>query len=634
MQRQQTNLMGSITAALLLAFLAPASAQAETASDTPAASETAPAQDKRVTALSLIKTPKFADKLEHFDWVNPNAPKGGHIRRWELGSFDSLNPYTVKGSTASGMSLIYDSLMADSPDEPSTSYGLVAEWVSHPDDFSSATFGLRKDARFHDGKPIRPEDVIFTMNALKKSHPAYAYYYKNVTKVEKTADHQVTFTFDTKNNRELPLIVGQLPVLPEHYWTATGANGKPRDLSKTTLEIPLGSGPYKISEVVAGRTITYSRVDDYWAKDLPVVKGQWNFDKISYRYYRDRTPAFEDFKGGSIHFWAESSAKSWATDYDVKPVKDGRIKKELLKNGRVAGMQAFVFNLRRDMFKNRKVREALNLIYNFEQANKTLFYEQYTRLSSFFDNSTLRATGKPKDKELEILDSVKDQIPAEVFGEVWQPPKSNSSTAHRKNLRRAVSLLKEAGWTRQKNGLVSPDGKPFEIEILLVSSLFERVVLPFIADLKKVGINARARVVDTAQYKRRLDTFDFDMVVGSFGQSHSPGNEQREFWGSKAADNQGSRNIAGIKNPAIDKLIERLVFATGRDDLIAATRALDRTLLWNYYVIPQWYLASDRVAFWNYIKHPSKLPSQNISVLRTWWIDKAAADALTAAGAK
>ncbi len=581
---------------------------------------------KRHHAMSLVKSPKFGPDFKHFDWVNPDAPKGGKVRLYAMGGFDSLNAFSVKGQSAIGLSLIYDQLMAASPDEPSTEYGLIAEWASYPDDFSSATFGLRKEAKFHDGKPVRPEDVIFSLEALKKAHPSYAYYYKNVIRCEKTGENEVTFYFDTKNNRELPIIISQLYVLPEHYW-------KDRDITKSSLDIPLGSGPYKISKVIAGRDIIYERVADYWAKDLPVVKGQWNFDQISWRYYRDRTPAFEDFKKGTIHYWTENSAKSWATDYEVPPVKKGLIKKENLKNEQVAGMQAFAFNVRRDKFKDRRVREAFNLIYNFEQANKTLFYDQYTRLASFFDNSELAARGKPEGRELEILKSVEDGIPKEVFGELWAPPKAENGTAHRKNLRKAFELLREAGWKRDRGLLRNAKGESLDVEILIVQPTFERVVLPFIKDLKKVGINAKIRIVDSSQYKRRIDNFDYDMVVASFSQSHSPGNEQRNFWGSASAKETGSRNVVGIANPAVDKLIERLVFAKGRDDLVAATRALDRVLLWNFYVIPQWHLPFDRVAYWKHITPPAKLPSQTPAFLQAWWVDAEKADALKTAKA-
>ncbi len=592
------------------------------------------ANQTRHHGLSLIGKPQYGPDFKHFDWVNPDAPKGGKIRQYAPGSFDSLNAFSVKGDSAAALSLIYDTLMTTSPDEPSTEYGLVAEWASFPDDFSSVTFGLRKEARFHDGKPIRPEDVVFSLTALKKAHPSYAFYYKNVIKAEKTGEHEVTFTFDMKGNRELPQIIGQLEILPEHFWTGKNADGEQRDLTKSSLEVPLGSGPYKVKSVVAGRDITYERVKDYWAKDLPAMKGQWNFDEIAIRYYRDRTPAFEAFKSGDIHFWSENSAKSWATEYSSEPFKKGLILKDDLKNGRVAGMQAFVFNLRRDKFKDVRVREALNLVYNFDQANKTLFYGQYKRLGSFFENSELRASGKPEGTELEILNEVKSEVPERAFGEAWEPTTIGSSIEHRKRLRRALSLIKEAGWKLEKGVLRNARGEAFKIEFLLSQPTFERVILPFVNDLKKIGVQATVRVVDSSQYKRRADDFDFDIVVGSYGQSHSPGNEQRSFWGSAAAKSPGSRNIAGISNPAIDKIVERICIAKDRKELIAATRALDRALLWNFYVIPQWYYPYDRVAYWTHLGHPKKLPSLNPSFMRTWWVDPDKAKKLKTARAK
>src|SRR5690606_33754912 len=376
--------------------------------------------ETRHHALSLVGEPAYEPDFKHFDWVNPDAPKGGTVRQWAMGSFDSLNPFSVQGSTAAGVGLIYDTLMTSSPDEPSTEYGLVAEWVSFPDDFSSATFGLRPEARFHDGEPIKPEDVIFSLEALKKAHPHYNAYYRNVVRAEKTGDHEVTFTFDQKGNRELPQIVGQLPVLPKHFWEATGANGQPRDLSRSTLEIPLGSGPYKIKSFDPGRSIVYERVKDWWAKDLPVSKGQWNFDEFIFTYFRDRVPAFEAFKVGQIDYWQETSAKAWATSYDFEAVRRGLVKKEEIPIRRVTPMQAFVMNLRRPQFQDIRVRKAFNLAFDFEWMNKNLFFDQYKRTESFFGNSELQATGLPTGRELEILNEIKDEVPPEVFTTEWK----------------------------------------------------------------------------------------------------------------------------------------------------------------------------------------------------------------------
>jgi microcin C transport system substrate-binding protein len=579
-------------------------------------------------ALSLIHKPAYGPDFTHFDWVNPNAPKGGRLRQWAMGTFDTLNPFPVKGNAAVGLTLIYDKLMINSPDEATTAYGLLAEWVTYPGDYSSATFQLRPQARFHDGKPVTPEDVAFSLEAIKKASPNFAFYYKNVTKAEKTGENQVTFTFDVKGNRELPMIVGELPILPRHFWEANGANGEPRDLSKTTLEIPLGSGPYRIKEVDAGRTIVYERVKDWWAKDLPVAKGQWNFDEVRFTYYRDRVPAFEAFKAGHIDFWRESSAKFWATAYDFDSVKRGLIKKHALPTAGVARMQTFAFNTRRPQFQDPRVRLAFNMALDFEWANKHLFYDQYTRLNSYFDNSELKASGLPQGRELEILNEVRNEVPPEVFTNEWKNPVSHTPEDARRHMSVAAKLLAEAGWQPKGGVLTNAQGVQLTAEFLLVQPDFERVVLPYKAALDKLGVKASVRIVDTSQYERRQDTFDFDIIVASFPQSESPGNEQRDYFGSDAAGKEGSRNVIGIKNPAVDKLIDKIILAKDRDDLVAATRALDRVLLWNHYAVPQWHLPFDRLATWDIFGRPAKLPSRDPSFLRVWWYDDAAAKRL------
>lgn len=600
-------------------------------------------------ALSLIDAPEHGPDYSHFKWVNPNAPKGGRVRQWAMGTFDSLNPFPVKGSAAGGVRLIYDTLMSHSPDEPSTAYGLIAEWVAFPADFSSATFQLRSGARFHDGKPITPEDVIFSLDAIKKASPRFAFYYKNVTSAEQVGEHQVKFLFDVKGNRELPMIVGELPILPKHFWSGTGAGGEPRDLSKSTLEVPLGSGPYRIKDVDAGRTIAYERVADWWAKDLPVAKGQWNFDEIRVVYFRDRAPAFLAFSAGELDYWRESSAKFWATGYDFDAAKRGLVKKHRLPVKSVAPMQSFAFNTRRVQFQDPRVRQAFNLAFNFERSNATLFYDEYKRVGSYFEGSELKATGLPAGRELEILEEVRSEVPAEVFTTEWKNPVNASKENARDNLRLAAKLLAEAGFTRPQGGLswlswlTSLFGKAADVvltnsagvqltaEFLLAQPDFERIVLPYVQDLQKLGIKTSVRTVDTSQYQRRTDSFDFDIIVQSFPQSLSPGNEQRDYWGSEAAGKEGSRNVIGIKNPAIDKLIDRIILAPNRADLIAATQALDRVLLWNHYVVPQWHTPFDRLAIWDRYGQPEKLPSRDASFLRVWWWDDAAAQKLAKA---
>jgi microcin C transport system substrate-binding protein len=574
-------------------------------------------------ALSLVGEPRYGPDFEHFDWVNPDAPKGGRVRQMKFGTFDSLNPYSIKGSAVGEVLYIYDSLMEGTPDEPSTSYGLVAEWVAYPDDFSSATFQLRPEARFHDGKPITPEDVIFSLDALKKAHPHFASYYKNVVKAEKVGERQVKFTFDVTGNRELPHIVGQLSVLPKHFWEATASNGERRDLSKQTLEVPLGSGPYRVKDVDAGRAVTFERVKDWWAKDLPVARGQWNFDELRLVYFRDVVPGFEAFKAGDLDYWRESSAKNWATRYDFDAFKRGTVLKEKIPVVRVAQMQAFAFNIRRPQFQDPRVRQAFNLAFNFEWANKNLFYDEYQRVNSYFDNSPLKATGLPQGRELEILNDVRDEVPPEVFTTEWRNPVNTGPDEDgRKNLALAAKLLAAAGYRLKDGVLTNASGTQLTAEFLNVQPDFERIILPYIAQLQKLGIKASLRTVDTSQYQGRVRKFDFDVIVHTFRQTESPGNEQRDYWGSAAADKDGSGNVIGIKNPAIDKLIDKIILAKDRNDLVAATKALDRVLLWNHYVVPQWDAPFERLAMWNFYSRPGRLPARSPSFLRVWWWDE------------
>ena len=571
---------------------------------------------------------------KHFDWANPDAPKGGTVRQSVLGTFDNLNPFTIKGQAAAGLGEVFDSLMEQSPDEPSTEYALVAEWVSLPDDFSSVTFKIRDGAHFHDGKPITVDDVIFSMEAVKAADDRRRFYWKNVLKGEKTGEGEVTFKFDVKGNRELPFIVGQLPILPKHYWEGKAADGTPRDVTKTTVEPPLGSGPYKVKTFEIGRTITYERVKDYWAEKLPVAAGQNNFDEMIFEFARDETGPFEEFKSGRLDVWPENTAADWATRYDFDAIKKGYVKKELLPHHQVAGMQAFVFNLRKKQFQDPRVRRAFAQTFNFEAANKSRFYGAYVRSQSFFDNSELAARGLPEGRELEILKTVEKDVPPEVFTTPWRSPEAPSDGDHRKNMGESFKLLQAAGWTAKDGVLRNSAGETLDAEFLLVQPNFEPIVLPYIADLKKLGVNATLRTVDSSQYKGRTDQFNFDIVVDSFGQSHSPGNEQRDNWGSAAADKIGSNNSIGIKNPAIDKLIDQVIFAKDRPDLVAATRALDRVLLWNYYVVPQWHFPFVRIATWDVFGRSATLPAQVPVYLKSWWIDPAKVQALAAVRGK
>jgi microcin C transport system substrate-binding protein len=577
-------------------------------------------------ALSLVGEPQYPADFTHFNWVNPDAPKGGSATLARIGTFDTFNALPASGSVELGIGLIYDSLMTGSLDEPSTEYGLVAEAVSFPNDYSAVTFRLRNEARFHDGKAVTPEDVIFSFEKQKAIDPFAAQYYKNVVRAEKTGDDLVTFTFDVKGNRELPQIMGQLTIYPKHYWTANGANGQPRDLAKSTLEPPLGSGPYRIKRFEAGKYIEYERVADYWAKDLPVSRGFYNFDLIRWDYYRDPTVAFEAFKSGRIDYYAETSAKSWATAYDFEGLRKGLAVQRKIELKSPEGMQAFAFNLRRSKFQDARVRHAFNYAFDFETANKTLFYDQYVRTDSYFENSELASSGLPGPLELEMLGEVKDSVPPEVFTTEWKNPFNAAPADFRNNLREATRLLKEAGWSI-KNKVLTNDasGEQMAVEFLIDSPTFERIILPYSKSLERLGIKANVRLVDDAQYQRRVTEFDFDIVVATFPQSESPGNEQRDFWGSAAADIAGTRNIIGIKNPAVDKLIDKVIFARSREELVAATKALDRVLLWSHYVVPTWHIAYDRVAYWDKYRRPDPGPSRFTGFLNVWWYDKEAA---------
>lgn len=565
---------------------------------------------------------KYGPDFEHFDYVNPNAPKGGSLVMSATGSFDSLNPYILKGEPAAGVGLIFETLTVGSADEPFSVYGLLAESIETPADRSWVAFTLRPEARWHDGQPVTVEDVIWSLETLKtKGHPFYRAYYANIVKAEQDGERRVKMTFDEGLiNRELPLIAGQLPVLPKHYYEKVA-------FDKTTLEPPLGSGPYKIKKLDPGRSITYERVPDYWGANLPVNVGRYNFDEIRYEYFRDNNVALEAFKGGVYDFRAENESKLWATAYTGRPFDAGLIVKEEVPEESGTGMQGFVFNTRREMFKDPKVREALAHAFDFEWTNSSLFYGQYTRTESYFSNSELGATGLPSEAELALLEPFRDQLPEEVFTKDYQAPTTDGSGNNRGNLRIALELLREAGWHVDGGKLRTPDGKPLTFEILLVSPAFERIVGPFAKNLERLGIEVRVRTVDTAQYQNRLDDFDFDMIVATWGQSQSPGNEQRNFWSTVAAETKGSRNYAGIEDPVVDALIDQIIQAPTREDLVAATRALDRVLLWGHYVIPHWHIRVERLAYWNKFSQPEIHPRFGTD-LYAWWVDAAKVAAL------
>lgn len=587
--------------------------------------QAAPAGLKWRHGLSLFGEVKYPEGFKHFDYVNPDAPKGGLVRQIAIGTFDNFNPVVsgVKGSIASEVRLVYEALTAPSLDEVSTEYGALAESVAYPDDFSFVVYRLRAEAKWHDGKPVTPDDVIFSLNVLKKHHPFYGAYYRHITKVEKAGERDVTFTFDAPGNRELPQIVGQLMVLPKHWWEGTDDAGRKRDISATTLEPPLGSGPYRIKRFDAARSVTLERVKDYWGRDLNFSIGHNNFDELRYEYFRDGTVALEAFKGDQVDWRTENSAKNWATAYDFPAVKDGRVILEEFPNRNAGVMQAFALNIRRDKFRDPRVRRALNFAFNFEEMNKQLFYGQYKRINSYFEGTELASNGLPEGRELEILETVRAEVPAEVFTTPYSNPVGGNPEAVRNNLREGMKLFKEAGFEVRNHKLVDgKTGAPFELELLSEAPSTERIMLFYKPSLERMGITVSVRTVDSTQYENRMRSWDFDVVGNLWIESLSPGNEQREFWGSPAADMPGSRNVVGIKNPAVDKLIERVIFAKDRADLVAATKALDRVLLWNHYVVPQFTYPFHRTARWDRFGRPENMPKYGLSAFPTlWWHD-------------
>jgi microcin C transport system substrate-binding protein len=580
--------------------------------------------------LSLFGELRYPAGFQHFDYVNPSAPKGGAVRQLAIRtSFDNFNPAVgaVKGSLAIGEAHMIEMLVTAALDEVESFYGLLAEAVAHPPDFSSVTYRLRAQAKWHDGKPVTAEDVIFSFEAAKKYNPQLGAYYRHVVKAEKTGERDVTFSFDSPGNRELPLIVGELLVLPKHWWEGTDASGNKRDIGSTTLEPPLGSGPYRIKEFVAGRSITYERVKDYWGKDLPVAIGHNNFDEIRYEYFRDSTVALEAFKGGQVDWRNENIAKNWATAYDFPAVREKRVVREEFPLADVGIMQAFIFNTRRPKFADSRLRRAFNFAFDFDEMNKQLFFGMYHRITSYFEGTELASSGLPEGLELEILNTVRDKVPPEVFTTPYSNPSAGSPEKARAGLVEATRLMKEAGYEIRDRKLVNvKTGEQLSVEVLIDDPSFERVVLFYKPQLERLGVAVTARTVEDAQYENRLRRWDYDIIISGWGQSLSPGNEQRDFWGSAAADMAGSRNYIGIKNPAIDTLIDRVIFTKNRADLVAATKALDRVLLWNHYVVPQWTYGKVMTARWDRFGHPEVMPKYGRDSFPTiWWWDEAKA---------
>ncbi|MEN3791745.1 extracellular solute-binding protein [Fulvimarina sp. MAC3] len=584
------------------------------------------------TTVSLIGEYKYPDDFKHFDYVNPDAPVGGTLNEIALGSFDSFNPFIVRGTPPAGLpnfggGYLYDTLFEQSPDEASTSHAMIAEAMRYPPDFSSVTYRLDPEARWHDGEPITVEDVIWSFNRLKELHPQWNAYYHNIEKAEKTGEREVTFTFDQTGNRELPQIVGDMTVLPKHYWEGTDENGKKRDISQPTSVPPLGSGPYRIAGFQPGQSIDWERVPDYWGWDKPTRVGRYNFERIDYTYFRDESASWEAFKKGGLEdYRLENSSQRWAEGYNFPAAENGDVIQKVVPDGQVSSMQAYVLNNRLEKFQDRRVREALTLIYNFQEMNRTLFYDLYQRQDSYFDNSELAATGLPSERELKFLEPLRGEIADEVFTEEFTLPDYTDRSQSRIYLREALNLFQEAGYELKGNRLIdSKTGEQFSIEMLGNDPRDTRTLEPYARDLRRLGIDVNIRIVDSNQYVERMRNFDFEMVgMRYYPQSLSPGNEQRDFFSSEAADSPGSRNYAGIKNKAVDQLINNIVYAENRKDLVAATRAMDRVMKWEYYVVPQWNKPEIWLAYWDKFVIPEDSPDYAGIDPFSWWTKSAA----------
>ena len=572
--------------------------------------------------------PRYSTPPANLDYVNPAAPRGGTVKFGTQGTYDSLHPFTLKGVPATGVTVLWESLCWAARDEAFTVYCLIAETMEVPEDRSWAAFNLRPEAKWIDGSPLTVEDVVWSFDVLKaKGPPRYATYYQDVLKAEKTGEHKVTFTFRNAQNRELPLIISELPILPSKWWAS-------RDFVKASVDMAPSNGAYKVDSFDIGRSITYRRNPDWWAKDLWMNRGRNNFEVLRYEYYRDAEVTFEAFKAGETDIRAENSARNWMSRYDVPAVRDGRIKKEEIADELPKPMQGFVYNLRRDLFKDRRVREAIAQMYDFEWQNKNLSYGFYTRSRSFFGNSELEAKGLPSPEELKILEPLRGKIPDEVFTREYNPPRTDGSGNTREPARVAIGLLKQAGWEIKDGKMTDPAGRKLAFELLLDEAAFERIALPVKQNLERIGIDMSVRTVDVSQYRRRTDSYDFDMIMDIWGQSISPGNEQREFWGSAAADRPGGKNTMGLKDAAVDQLIEGVIAARDRESLVIATRCLDRVLQWHEFLIPQFRSAKDLVAYWDRFSRPPKTARYEPIAFDTWWLDEAKDKALQSGGRK
>jgi len=568
-----------------------------------------------VHGLAISGDVKYPADFTHFDYVNPDAPKGGKMTQASIGTYDNLNPFVLKGVSAAGSGSIYDTLTVQANDEPFSEYGLVAETIEVPEDKRWVSFNLRKEARWHDGVALTAEDVVFSFDKIKnEGHPFYKSYYGKVAQAEAIDSHTVKFSFTEGNNAELPMIMGQMPILPKHFW-------EDKEFGASITEPLLGSGPYKFGTIDVGRSVSYELVEDYWGKDLPVNKGRDNFALMKYDYYKDGTVALEALKAGDVDFRQENISKNWATAYDIPALEEGRLVKELITDNNTQPMQGFIMNIRKPMFQDIRVREAIGLAFDFEWMNKNLFYGAYTRTNSYFQNSVFQAKGLPEGDELAILDKYRDQLRPEVFDSEFTLPQTDGSGNLRKQYREALVLLREAGWNIKDGKLTNTEtGEVMAPEFLIVSPSMQRIGLALKKTLERLGIELNVRLVDSAQYQKRIEERDFDMAVLSWGQSQSPGNEQYDYWGSQSANEPGSRNYVGIAHPVIDELIDQLVSAPNRESLVPLVKAMDRVLLHEHYVIPQWHIPSYRVAYWNKFARPETKPTFSLG-LDTWWVD-------------
>jgi microcin C transport system substrate-binding protein len=584
----------------------------------------AAAAPERSHGISLLGKPSLPPDFKYFPFVNPDAPKGGEVALSAIGTFDSFNPFIVRGTPALDAFRVWDTLMKPNADEAQTEYGLLAHTVELAADRMSVAFELRPEAKFHDGTPITAEDVAWTFDILReKGRPFYLQYYADVASVNVDGPHRVVFHFKSDTNRELPLILGQMPVLPKHWWAG-------REFDKPLTDPPLGSGAYQVGHFEFGRTLTLQRVPNAWSKDLPVMRGLANFDKRRTEYFRDGTVALEAFKAGQIDFREENVAKEWATAYDFPAVQQGLVKKVLLPHHMPTGMQGFGMNTRRPLFQDVRVRHALAMAFDFEWANANLFYGSYTRTTSYFSNSDLASSGIPQGAELALLNKYREELPPDLFTKPFTLPVTDGSGNNREELRGALALLEQAGWKVHDHKLVDTNGNPFSFEILLDQPTFERVALPYVQWLSRLGIDAHVRTVDPAQFQRLIDTYDYDMIVIALDESESPGNEQTGYWTCASAKPEGGYNLMGVCNPVIDDLVRQVVTAPDRAHLIVACHALDRVLLAGWYVVPHWYLQSVRVAYWDRFGHPDK-PVRTGLAFDSWWIDPKEAAATDAA---